>query len=98
MSTLRNLALLAAPVAVALVAWSCEPQPNALAPNIGTPLAHFQPGNFVCTPLKMTGGDGEGSGEVKWPHCGTPASEVLRNNGVRRRVGVPTVRRFSYVL
>ena len=62
MSTLRNLALLAAPVAVALVAWSCEPQPNALAPNIGTPLAHFQPGNFVCTPLKMTGG-----GRIDYP-------------------------------
>src|SRR5260221_14744247 len=62
MVRLRSLALLAAPIGVALVAWSCERQPNALAPNIGTPLAHFQPGNFVCTPLKMTGG-----GRIDYP-------------------------------
>ncbi|HEY3219868.1 MAG TPA: hypothetical protein VGJ80_03985 [Gemmatimonadales bacterium] len=54
MSKLRNLAVLTATAAIALVAWSCDRQPNAVGPNIGTPLAHFFV--FECTPFKMTGG------------------------------------------
>ncbi len=60
MFRLRNLALLTAPVGIALVAWSCERQPNAVAPSIGTPLAHFF--QFECTPFKITGG-----GRIDYP-------------------------------
>ncbi len=54
MFRLRTLAMLAAPVGIALVAWSCDRQPNAVAPKIGAPQAHFFV--FACTPFKMTGG------------------------------------------
>jgi hypothetical protein len=59
MFKLRNLAMLTAPVAIALIAWSCERQ-SAVAPAIGTPLAHFF--QFQCTPFKMTGG-----GRIDYP-------------------------------
>jgi len=55
----RNLAMLTAPVAIALTAWSCERQ-STVAPAIGTPLAHFF--QFQCTPFKMTGG-----GRIDYP-------------------------------
>lgn len=60
MIKLRSLALFAAPVGVALVVWSCDQQPSAVAPTIGTPFAHFNV--FECTPLKMTGG-----GRIDYP-------------------------------
>jgi hypothetical protein len=60
MSKLRSLAGLTATVAIALVAWSCEPQRNALAPAVGGPLFHFN--EFVCIPFKMTGG-----GRIDYP-------------------------------
>ncbi len=74
----RNLAMLTAPVAIALTAWSCDRQPNAVAPAIGTPLAHFQ--EFQCTPFKMTGG-----GRIDYPP-GTnvknpPASHIYETFG-----------------
>jgi len=75
---LRNLAMLTAPVAIALIAWSCERQPNAVAPSIGAPLAHFFV--FQCTPLKITGG-----GRIDYP-LGTaeknpPASHIYETFG-----------------
>src|SRR5439155_5552979 len=36
--------------------------PVESAPGIGKPLAHFQPGNFVCVPVKITGG-----GRIDYP-------------------------------
>ncbi|HMJ59308.1 MAG TPA: hypothetical protein VK467_09230, partial [Gemmatimonadales bacterium] len=57
---MKSLALLAAPIGVALVVWSCDPQRSAVAPIIGTPLAHFH--EFQCTPFKMTGG-----GRIDYP-------------------------------
>lgn len=60
MVRVRSLALLAAPIGVALVVWSCDPQRSAVAPTIGTPLAHFNV--FECTPLKITGG-----GRIDYP-------------------------------
>ncbi|PYO84144.1 MAG: hypothetical protein DMD68_07575, partial [Gemmatimonadetes bacterium] len=62
MFKLRTLAMLAAPIAVVLIASSCDRQPGAVAPGIGKPLAHFQPGNFVCVPVKITGG-----GRIDYP-------------------------------
>jgi len=60
MVRMKSLALLAAPIGVALVVWSCDPQRSAVAPIIGTPLAHFH--EFQCTPFKMTGG-----GRIDYP-------------------------------
>ena len=54
MSNLRSLAGVTAAAAIALVGWSCETHPNALAPVAGGPLFHFN--IFECQPLKMTGG------------------------------------------
>jgi hypothetical protein len=55
----RNLGMLTAPIAVALVAWSCDRQSSALAP-IGAPVFHFF--QFQCTAFKMTGG-----GRIDYP-------------------------------
>lgn len=53
MINLKLLAALAAPAALALVAWSCDRQPLD-ATAAGAPSFHFN--QFECTPLKMTGG------------------------------------------
>lgn len=54
MSTLRLTAALTATVVIVVLASSCETRRDALAPTIGTPLAHFN--EFECAPFKMTGG------------------------------------------
>ena len=60
MLTIRTLAALSATGAIALLGWSCDTRPDAVAPSIGTPLAHFN--EFECTPFKMTGG-----GRIDYP-------------------------------
>ena len=60
MSSGKPLAALTATVTIALIAWSCEPNKNALAPNVDAPLFHFH--NFECTPFKVTGG-----GRIDYP-------------------------------
>lgn len=76
---LRNLALLSGTAAAALVAWGCDQQPNAAAPEIGAPQAHFtQPGE--CVPFKMTGG-----GRIDYPpgtaEKNDPASHIYETFG-----------------
>jgi hypothetical protein len=60
MFNLRSLALTAATVAIVLVAWSCDTQPEPLGPTIGPPLFHFHAP--LCVPFKMTGG-----GRIDYP-------------------------------
>lgn len=78
MTNLRSLAALAAPVAIALVAWSCDTRPHAVAPTVDGPLAHFQ--QFECVPFKMTGG-----GRIDFPPGGPeknpPASHEFQTFG-----------------
>lgn len=78
MFNLRSLAALAAPVAVALLAASCETRRDAAAPTVDRPLAHF--GDVQCVPFKMTGG-----GRIDFPP-GTadknpPASHIYETFG-----------------
>ena len=56
----RSIALLSGTVLAAVIGWSCDRQPNAVAPSVGEPLAHFNV--FQCTPLKITGG-----GRIDYP-------------------------------
>ncbi len=60
MFNLRSLAVPAATVAIVLVAWSCDTQPEPLGPTIDPPLFHF--GAPLCVPFKMTGG-----GRIDYP-------------------------------
>jgi len=78
MHNLRNLALLSGTAAAALVAWACDRQPAAVAPEVGAPLTHF--GQPFCVPFKMTGG-----GRIDFPP-GTatknpPASHIYETFG-----------------
>jgi hypothetical protein len=78
MFNLRSLAVPAATVAIVLVAWSCDTQPEPLGPTIGRPLYHF--GARQCVPFKMTGG-----GRIDYP-SGTaeqnpPASHIYETFG-----------------
>jgi hypothetical protein len=78
MFNLRSLAGPAAAVAIVLVAWSCDTQPEPLGPTIGPPLFHF--GVPLCEPFKMTGG-----GRIDYPE-GTaeknpPASQQFQTFG-----------------
>jgi hypothetical protein len=59
MFNLRSLAGPAATVAIVLVAWSCDTQPEALGPTIGPPLYGVE---AKCIPFKMTGG-----GRIDYP-------------------------------
>ncbi|HEY3279120.1 MAG TPA: hypothetical protein VGJ83_01295 [Gemmatimonadales bacterium] len=74
----RNIALLSGTVLAAVVGWSCDRQPNAVAPEAGVPSAHFF--QFQCTPFKITGG-----GRIDYP-LGTaeknpPASHIYETFG-----------------
>jgi hypothetical protein len=60
MCNLRSLAVAAATVAIVLVAWSCDSQPEPLGPTIGPPSFHFHAP--LCIPFKMTGG-----GRIDYP-------------------------------
>lgn len=78
MFNLRSLAVPAATVAIVLVAWSCDTQPEPLGPTIGPPLFHF--GAPQCIAFKMTGG-----GRIDFPE-GTaqknpPASQQFQTFG-----------------
>jgi hypothetical protein len=54
MFKLRNLVALAAPVAVALVAWSCDRAATPVSPRVGPP--NFWAGSELCPGGKFTGG------------------------------------------
>jgi hypothetical protein len=60
MCNLRSLAVPTATVAIAVVAWSCDTQPEPLGPTLDRPLFHF--GEAKCIPFKMTGG-----GRIDYP-------------------------------
>ncbi len=78
MCNLRSLAVSAATVAIVLVAWSCDTQPEPLGPTIDRPLFHF--GAPLCEPFKMTGG-----GRIDYPpgtgERNSPASQQFQTFG-----------------
>src|SRR4051794_24026432 len=78
MFNLRSLALPAATVAIVLVAWSCDTQPEPLGPTIVRPQYHF--GARECIPFKMTGG-----GRIDYPpgtaQKNPPASHIYETFG-----------------
>ena len=78
MCNLRSLAVAAATVAIVLVAWSCDTQPEPLGPTIGRPQFHFHAP--LCVPFKMTGG-----GRIDYPpgraEKNPPASQQFQTFG-----------------
>jgi hypothetical protein len=78
MFNLRALAGPATTVAIVLVAWSCDTQPEPLGPTIDRPLFHF--GAPLCIPFKMTGG-----GRIDYPpgtgERNPPASQQFQTFG-----------------
>jgi hypothetical protein len=78
MFNLRSLAGPAATVAIVLVAWSCDTQPEPLGPTIGRPQFHF--GAPLCIPFKITGG-----GRIDYPpgtaEKNPPASQQFQTFG-----------------
>lgn len=74
----KDVALLSGVAVVTLIAWSCDRQPSAVAPEIGPPLAHFF--EFECIPFKMTGG-----GRIDFPpgteEKNAPASHIYETFG-----------------
>lgn len=78
MDKLRTLTLLSGTVVAAVVGWSCDRQPSAVAPKVGAPLFHFE--SFVCAPFKMTGG-----GRIDYPpgsaQKNLPASHIYETFG-----------------